>query len=473
MNRCWMILLVLIAFGLPMQAQEPSFDPPLLAILQGEVFRTIDDTLEPYPACMPDERLTNQVSIAPGGHYLILTTFPPLIDEAIMELGTLGDVAFGFNFWLCDLATDTLERVYAVPGGDEAFTGEIPELPVVNSRPVWSPGGQLLAWASLEVSSQEQMLVLFDVEAGTLERSALDVPLPFGFFAPPELRWGENSIFFTVSTLNEETFLDEEFFYVIDPQRGEVVSENLLIAAGEQGDFILERLPIIGQDGLDYLALRYFQAGWVLANPRNGAQEPMPEFPELYAPSAPQGLSLLMDIDENYSYNWQVLGLAESVELNGYPRERITIAPDGQAVAYADSVLHVLYADGSTVEIANSDSFADDFSAMILWGATQWRVAGTSQTVQAPLPVCDGAQPARLRTDTQGRVISDTVPMNVRNQPTTSGELVGQIPGGETFTVLSQAVCADGYAWVQVRYDDLEGWVAEAGADYFLEPAQP
>ncbi|MCA9913210.1 MAG: SH3 domain-containing protein, partial [Anaerolineae bacterium] len=163
---------------------------------------------------------------------------------------------------------------------------------------------------------------------------------------------------------------------------------------------------------------------------------------------------------------------AESVELNGYPRERITIAPDGGAIAYADSVLHILFSDGSVAEIANSDSFADDFSARILWGATQWRVAGTAQPVQIPLPVCDGAQPSRLRAMDQGRVISETVPMNVRAEPTTSGSLIGQIPGGETFTVLSQAVCANGYAWAQVRYADFEGWVAEAGSEYFLEPDQ-
>lgn len=473
MKRVWILLLVLLTASISLHAQE---NPPLLAILEGEVFRVVEDALEPYPACMPDERLTNQVSIAPDGQYLLLTTFPPLIDEAILELGSLGGVPLGFNIWLCDLATDTLERVYAVPGGDEAFTGEIPELDVINSRPVWSPDGAVLAWANLDALSQEQYIIRYDVTTGEEERSPLDVPLPFGFFAPPELRWGDNSIFFTVSILNEETFLDEETFYVVDPQSGDVVSENLLLAAGEQGDFILERLPIVGQEGLDGLALRYFQAGWVLANPRSGEQEPMPELPELYTSTAPQGLTLLMDIDENYNYNWQVLGLTESVELIGYPRERIAIAPDGQAVAYADSVLHVLYADGSSVEIANSDSFADDFSAMVLWGGTQWRIAGTAQSApteqatQAPLSVCEGAQPSRLQANTQGRVISQTVPMNVRNQPTTSGALVGQIPGGESFTVLSQAECADGYAWVQVRYGDLEGWVAEAGAEYFLEP---
>ncbi|MCA9913046.1 MAG: hypothetical protein KC496_06840, partial [Anaerolineae bacterium] len=298
MKRVWIILLVLLAWSLPTYAQDLTPETPLLAILQGEVFRVVEDTLETYPACTPEERLTNQVSVAPGGQYLLLVTFPPVIDAALAELGTLGDASFGFNLWLCDLTTDTLERIYAVPGGDAPFTGEIPELDVINSRPVWSPGGELLAWAVLDANSQEQFIIRYEVASGMQERSPLDVPLPFGYFAPPELLWGANSIFFTLSTLNQETFLDEEYFYVIEPQSGAVVSETLLQAAGEQGDFIIERLPIVGQDGLDYLALRYSQAGWVLANPRSGAQEPMPELPELYTPSAPQGLSLLMDTDE-------------------------------------------------------------------------------------------------------------------------------------------------------------------------------
>jgi hypothetical protein len=63
----------------------------------------------------------------------------------------------------------------------------------------------------------------------------------------------------------------------------------------------------------------------------------------------------------------------------------------------------------------------------------------------------------------------------VRNQPTLSGsEIVGQIPGGDTFTVLEGPSCepSTGLIWWLVSYGNLTGWTAEGQGDtYFVEPA--
>jgi len=420
-----------------------------------------------------------------------MATIPPLIDTALEELGTLGGTPFGLNVWLCDLQNETLERIYTTPESDDEFSGEPPAPDVINSRPVWSPDGDAIVWANLNSIEQTQSLMMFELEIGLLEEMPLDAPLPFAYFAPPELRWSAENIVFTQSLLNEETFLEEEFLYVVDPGDGTIISENLMAAGGEQNDFIVERLPLISPDGTTTLALRYFQAGWVLVDPQTGDQQPLDGLPELFSPLAPQGLSLLVDVDENYNYNWEVQGLEQPAPLDGYPRERIAISPDGDAVAYADSVLHILNEDGTVQDIAGSDSFADDFSAMILWGPTAWRVQGTTPIVDveaqqetteetevdeeeaASPPVCEGSQPTRLSPETEARVISETVPMNVREEPSTGGNLIGQIPGGESFTVLESATCADGYTWVLISYGGLSGWVAEAGSEYFLEPSQP
>ncbi len=473
MKRAWTLLLPLVLLIAPLRAQETTFEPPLLAVIQGELYRVEGDALRPYDACQPEERLGNPMNLAPDGEFLVMATIPPLIDAALAELGTLGGTPFGLNLWLCDLRSDSLQRIYAVPGGDDDFTGEPPAPDVINSRPVWSPQGDALAWTVLDAETQAQSLLLYDVATESLEEMPLDAPLPFGFFAPPELRWGAETLYFTLSTLNEETFLDEERVYVVDPDTGAILSETLLATGGEQDDFIVERLPILGSEGEDYLALRYFQAGWLLADLRTGEQRPLLGLPERYSLLAPDGLSLLLDVDENYNYNWDVQGAEQPIPLAGYPLERIAIAPDGQAIAYADSVLNILGADGTRRQIAGSDGFADDFSARVFWGALAWRVPASAAEAQAAPSVCEGAQPSRLQAEEAGRVISESVPMNVRTEPTTNGALVGQIPGGASFTVLETAVCAEGYAWVRVRYGDLEGWVAESSGEYFLEPAQP
>ena len=59
----------------------------------------------------------------------------------------------------------------------------------------------------------------------------------------------------------------------------------------------------------------------------------------------------------------------------------------------------------------------------------------------------------------------------MRDQPSTSGAQVGQIPGGSTFDVLDGPFCAEGYNWWQVDYDGTVGYTVEGGGgDYFVEP---
>jgi hypothetical protein len=62
---------------------------------------------------------------------------------------------------------------------------------------------------------------------------------------------------------------------------------------------------------------------------------------------------------------------------------------------------------------------------------------------------------------------------NVRPEPTSS-TVVGQIPGGEQFTVLDGPQCGlNGLTFWQVQYGDLIGWTAEGqGNDYWLEPLE-
>ncbi len=61
----------------------------------------------------------------------------------------------------------------------------------------------------------------------------------------------------------------------------------------------------------------------------------------------------------------------------------------------------------------------------------------------------------------------------LRSQPGTSGgsAVIGQIPAGAAFRVLSGPQCADGYYWWQVNYAGQIGWTAEGqGTTYWVEP---
>jgi len=85
---------------------------------------------------------------------------------------------------------------------------------------------------------------------------------------------------------------------------------------------------------------------------------------------------------------------------------------------------------------------------------------------------CPGALPPRLTVGESGRVSAqDPRPLNVRTGPSTGSARSGQLMAGDVFFVIRGPVCAEGYSWYQVRYNDSElGWIAEGDTSYFVEP---
>lgn len=86
---------------------------------------------------------------------------------------------------------------------------------------------------------------------------------------------------------------------------------------------------------------------------------------------------------------------------------------------------------------------------------------------------CPPLLPPRLRIGGTARVTLGA-PNALRTQPTVNAQLsrvIGNIPGGQSFSVLNGPICADGYTWWQVNYQGMVGWTPEGeGATYWLEP---
>ncbi len=88
---------------------------------------------------------------------------------------------------------------------------------------------------------------------------------------------------------------------------------------------------------------------------------------------------------------------------------------------------------------------------------------------------CPGFMVSRLAANGYGRVaFTPGLPNNVRSQPDLSAVLIGQIPPGGIFYVISGPVCNNSTAWYQVNFNGLIGWTAEGqGSTYWLEPYTP
>jgi len=99
---------------------------------------------------------------------------------------------------------------------------------------------------------------------------------------------------------------------------------------------------------------------------------------------------------------------------------------------------------------------------------TYWTEPAYTPTPVPTNPVCGVP---RLTSGMIARV-TPGLPNRLRSNPGYNGYVLGYIPGGAYFTVLSQAAWANGSYWYQVNYNGLIGWTAEGrGCTYWLEPA--
>ncbi len=122
--------------------------------------------------------------------------------------------------------------------------------------------------------------------------------------------------------------------------------------------------------------------------------------------------------------------------------------------------------------MANFRSWLNLFGVLCLLCVMSASVS-TQPTVSAQTDSCAGSLPSRLTVGDFARVTPGNA-NNVRIIPSRKGQLLGQIPGGETFKVTTGPKCAEGLNWWQVNYNGLIGWTVESdAAEYWLEPYDP
>ncbi|HLU10965.1 MAG TPA: SH3 domain-containing protein [Oceanobacillus sp.] len=92
-------------------------------------------------------------------------------------------------------------------------------------------------------------------------------------------------------------------------------------------------------------------------------------------------------------------------------------------------------------------------------------------------PIYCAVVPPRLVPGQQGRV-TPGLPNVLRTLPQrgAASAIIGEIPGGAVFSVISGPQCSEGMSWWQVNYNGLIGWTPENSStgEYWLEPySQP
>jgi hypothetical protein len=85
-------------------------------------------------------------------------------------------------------------------------------------------------------------------------------------------------------------------------------------------------------------------------------------------------------------------------------------------------------------------------------------------------PSSCGAMPSRLLIGQEGRV-TGTVPNNLRAEPFSSSQYLGEVPAQAIFLVLDGPRCSANGAWWYINYNGTAGWTLEGqSGEYYLEP---
>ncbi len=154
-----------------------------------------------------------------------------------------------------------------------------------------------------------------------------------------------------------------------------------------------------------------------------------------------------------------------------------TFSPDGQHFAYI-----LLNTSVNISDISGKELVVDLDADTIIWSGKQYTVASKTGDQSAPVTPtndfynvrrCGTLPTVGLVAGGQGKVIVGGGANRVRSAPNPDADKLGQIPEGETFTVVDgqQGVCSHAIRWAQIEYQGVTGWTAE-GADgkAFLEP---
>jgi hypothetical protein len=471
--------LMVLAVMTGLSAAQES-EPPLVILSDGELWQwsgDLDQGPERFSACQPpQEPVTSVPVVAPDGRHIAFTAQPGMVREAAARVGYLGDPVPS-DIWLCAVGPDIhkLTRVGGQPEGASYFVDGVEDRVSVKFSPVWSPDGGKLAWTEVRQPGSVYWLTIYDLASSTSRSVQLEAEFQSQHPVPLEILWGNTGIFLRELAVPE--------FVIIYNGEGDFVRTTSIPHMADPKDFITRTL-IITDGAAEYVGLHWNYGGWALLDPESGDMQMLadlsayPEqhhaWPERYHPANPDGISLLLVRRWWDSALWVTTPDSLYVSDSGHTRtfgsfypDRIALSPAGAIAQMADSIL--IWRDGVEHTLEMPTSPATSLPYGVSWGPRAWRLRHPAGLHLTPQATCPNLLVSRLAVGVSGRVLPGD-PNNLRAEPSPDADLIGQIPGGETFAVIDGPVCGDDLAWWQVDYDGLVGWTVEGQGDhYWLE----
>jgi hypothetical protein len=456
---------------------------PLLITISGDIWAWDGTNAEPRQ--LTTGGYNSFLSVSPDGTRVAYTKLPQMVVEALQREGGMGGGALPSNVWVMDIASGESTLLVDQPEGASFFTEGIPDLGVARSKPMWSADGSKIAWTEMEYPSNNQSLVVYDFATSSAQTIVTDLPVDAAVPTPKLMKWGQEGLYVWNFAMKENSTQNDISVNLYD-ETGTLLNSIPLV--GSEQRFTVNHI-LVSYNGKEYIGVQYNTGEWEIVDPLTGTSQPAPNTPQLSSTAAPESsVNVEPTPAGDGTYTWQI------VDANGAPmqllkvvsyvaEEDMAVSPDGAQVAFVDmnqggQTQVNVWQTGGIVAVP-SPAIDNFYISELAWGPQAWHIITGANPVPTPGVIdasaqnvvdCPGALPPRLLVGGQGRVLPGGA-NNLRTSPSTSGDVSGQIPVGETFVVTTGPQCADGVVWWAVDYGGMSGWTAESqGSTYFLEP---
>lgn len=458
---CFTLFIVLLS-GIFVNAQSDDI-PRIISRYTGDGYAQLlaiyDDgheqalTTQPY---VLSDRM--DVAISPSNRYLVYRVVADFFAEGIAnnEVGN-------FNFHIADLYLLDLQtgENRLIAGQEEGAALRASNLnrnhPVAGGHSaIWSPDSSQLVYAiqrpeCFPNASFCSKIMIYDVESDT-SRAIVDEQ----FIATPRL-WtssgivihnqpGSFSIYTPEGSESNRVYYNSDFAprYLIEYEQGIYAVGNVLGFPNPDKDV------------------------WYLLNLETGTYFKADALISVISASTPDTSLILVDYSNDtrpatiYSATQEFVARPPS----GPPfATNYILSPDGTEYSY-----DLVGANGGDAVIGdlNDETVVVRDGQIVAWGARQYTLFNRNGVSLSPsndpytINACGALPAVGLIPGNQGQVLPGS-PNRLRSTPYLDAEVIGNIPGGETFLVADgqQNVCIDGIRWAQVTYSGNTGWTAE------------